>query len=91
MTCITHEGIHLVGYSFVDDTYIVESDNDNEGPQATAMRIQGALDTWDGGIGIKLPHPQPRSRTYTQTLRSEQPYLTLVMTCLLHSIFYPSK
>jgi hypothetical protein len=51
MTCITHEEINLVGYSFGDDTDIVESDNDNDGPQATAMRVQGVLDTWDVGIG----------------------------------------
>jgi hypothetical protein len=51
MMCITHEEIHLVGYSFVDDTYIVESDNDIDCQQETDVRMQGALDIWDGGIG----------------------------------------
>jgi hypothetical protein len=37
MKCITHYEIHLVGYSFVNDTDIVESDQDHEGPQATAV------------------------------------------------------
>jgi hypothetical protein len=35
MTCITHDEINIVGYNFVDDTYIVESEQDNKGPQAT--------------------------------------------------------
>jgi hypothetical protein len=49
--CITHADIHMVGYRFVYDTYMVESDNNNEGPQSTAVRLKGALDTQDGGIG----------------------------------------
>jgi hypothetical protein len=51
MTCITHEDIHLVGYSFVDDTYSVDSDLDNQGPQATAVQMQRYIDTRDGRIG----------------------------------------
>jgi hypothetical protein len=59
MTCITHEEIHLGGYSFVDDTYIVESENANEGPHVTAVRMQGGLDIWDGGIGATGGASQP--------------------------------
>jgi hypothetical protein len=51
MSCISQEEIHLVGYSFMDDTDIAQSDPEEQDPTATAARLQCALDTWDGGIG----------------------------------------
>jgi hypothetical protein len=51
MSCISEEEIHLVGYSFMDDTDIVQSDPEEQDPLATEVRMQGALVIWDRGMG----------------------------------------
>jgi hypothetical protein len=51
MSCISQEEIHLGGYNYVDNTYIVQPNPEEQDPMATSLRMQGAMDTWDGGIG----------------------------------------
>jgi hypothetical protein len=42
--------LHFVGYSFVDDTYIIQSGQPGEPFQVPAMRMQAAMDAWEGGL-----------------------------------------
>jgi hypothetical protein len=42
--------IHPVGYSFVDDTDIIQSDQPGGPFQVLATHMQSAMDTWEGGI-----------------------------------------
>jgi hypothetical protein len=42
--------LHFVGYSFVDDTNIIQSGQPGESFQVLAMRMQSAMDTWEGGL-----------------------------------------
>jgi hypothetical protein len=46
------KGIHLLfmGYSFVDDTDIIQSGQPGEPFQVLAIRMQAAMDTWEGGL-----------------------------------------
>jgi hypothetical protein len=46
------EGKHLnfVGYSFVDDTAIIQYGQPEEPFQVLAMRMQSDMDTWEGGL-----------------------------------------
>jgi hypothetical protein len=39
-----------VGYSFVDDTDIIQSGQPGEPFQVLTMRMQAAMDTWEGGL-----------------------------------------
>jgi hypothetical protein len=64
LSCISEEDIHLVWYIFVDDTDIVQSDPEEQNPMATAVRMQGSLDTWDGGIGAIGGASEPESFWY---------------------------
>jgi hypothetical protein len=42
--------LHFMGYSFVDDTDIIQSGQPEEPFQVLAMRIQASMDTWEGGL-----------------------------------------
>jgi hypothetical protein len=42
--------LHFVGYSFVDDTDIIHSGQPGEPFQVLAMRMQAAMETWEGGL-----------------------------------------
>jgi hypothetical protein len=48
-TSIEGKQLHFVGYSFVDDTDIIQSSQPVEPFQVLAMHIQTAMDTWEGG------------------------------------------
>jgi hypothetical protein len=47
---ITNQEISFVGYSFVDDNDIVQSDGGQ--PRKTTVKLQQAVDTWEGGLKI---------------------------------------
>jgi hypothetical protein len=49
-TSIEGKQLHFVGYSFVDDTDIIQSGQPGEPFQVLNMRIQAAMDTWEGGL-----------------------------------------
>jgi hypothetical protein len=49
-TSIKGKQIHFVGYIFVDDTDIIQSGQPGETFQVMAMRMQAAMDTWEGGL-----------------------------------------
>jgi hypothetical protein len=49
-TSIEGKQLHFVGYSFVDDTDIIQSGKPGEPFQVLTMRMQAAMDTWEGGI-----------------------------------------
>jgi hypothetical protein len=47
---ITRSPLNFVGYSFVDDNDIVQSDGDDS--LSTAIKLQRAVDTWEGGLKV---------------------------------------
>jgi hypothetical protein len=47
---ITNQEISFVGYSFVNDNDIVQSDGGQ--PRTTTVKLQQAVDTWEGGLKI---------------------------------------
>jgi hypothetical protein len=49
-TNIEGKQLHFVVYSFVDDTDIIQSGQPGEPFQILAMRMQAAMDTWEGGL-----------------------------------------
>jgi hypothetical protein len=49
-TSIEGEQLHFVGYRFFDDTDIIQSGQPGEPFQVLAMRMQVAMDTWEGGL-----------------------------------------
>jgi hypothetical protein len=49
-TNIEGKQLHFVGYSFVDDTGIIQSGQPGEPFQVLATRMQAAMDTWEGGL-----------------------------------------
>jgi hypothetical protein len=49
-SCISGNNLHFVGYSFVDDTDLVEFPNEITTAQAVAINMQGAVDAWEAGI-----------------------------------------
>jgi hypothetical protein len=49
-TSIEGKQLYFVGYSFVDDTDIIQSGQPGGPFQVLAMRIQDAMDTWEGGL-----------------------------------------
>jgi hypothetical protein len=42
--------LHFFGYSFVDDTYLIQSGNTVEEKEVVACRMQSAMDTCEGGL-----------------------------------------
>jgi hypothetical protein len=56
--------LHVVVYSFVDDTDIIQSGQPGEPVQVLVTRMQAAMDPWEGGLihagaealGAGLPH-----------------------------------
>jgi hypothetical protein len=48
-----------VGYSFVDDMDIVQSNPEEQDHMVTARRMKGTLDTCDGGIGDTCGTSEP--------------------------------
>jgi hypothetical protein len=49
-TSIKGKQLHCVGYSFVDDTDIIQSGQPGGPFQVLATRMQSAMDTWEGGL-----------------------------------------
>jgi hypothetical protein len=49
-TSIKGKQLHFVGYSFVDDTDIIQSGQPGEPFQVLATRMQAAMDTWEGRL-----------------------------------------
>jgi hypothetical protein len=49
-TIIEGKQLHFVGYSFVDDTDIIQSGQPGEYFQVLATRMQADMDTWEGGL-----------------------------------------
>jgi hypothetical protein len=49
-TSIEAKELHFLGYSFVDDTDIIQSGQPGERFQVLATRTQAAMDTWEGGL-----------------------------------------
>jgi hypothetical protein len=49
-TSIEGKQLHCMGYSFVDDTDIIQSIQPGETFQVLAMRVQDDMDTWEGGL-----------------------------------------
>jgi hypothetical protein len=49
-TGIEGKELHLVGYSFVDDTDFIQSSQPGEPFQVLATCMQAAMDTWEGGL-----------------------------------------
>ena len=49
--CISGDTIRFVGYSFVDDTDLIQSaSNPNDSSTTVAKNMQRALDTWEGAL-----------------------------------------
>ena len=46
LTCISNDELHFVGYSFVDDTDTIQSEQDTQDPTTVAKRMQSGMDTW---------------------------------------------
>jgi hypothetical protein len=49
-TSIEGKQLHFVGYSFFDDTDIIQSGQPWEPFQVLANRMQADMDTWEGGL-----------------------------------------
>jgi hypothetical protein len=49
-TIIEGKQLHFIGYRFVDDTDIIQFGQPGEPFQIPAMRMQTAMDTWEGGL-----------------------------------------
>jgi hypothetical protein len=49
-TSIEGKDLHFVGYSFIDDTDLVQSGKTGEEMEVLACRVQSAMDTWKGGL-----------------------------------------
>jgi hypothetical protein len=49
-TSIKGKQLHFVGYSFVDDTDIIQSGQPGEPFQVLSTRMQVAMDTWEGRL-----------------------------------------
>jgi hypothetical protein len=49
-TSIEGKQLHFIGYSFVDDTDIIQSSQPGEPFQVLDMRMQDVMDTWEGGL-----------------------------------------
>jgi hypothetical protein len=49
-TSIEGKQLHFVGYSFVDDTDIIQSGQPGETFQVLDTRMQAAMYTWGGGL-----------------------------------------
>jgi hypothetical protein len=49
-TSIEGKQLHFVGYSFVDDTDIIQSGQPEEPFKVLATRMHSAMDTWEGGL-----------------------------------------
>jgi hypothetical protein len=49
-TSIEGKQLHLVGYSFVYHTDIIQSGQPGEPLQLLATRMQSAMDTWEGEL-----------------------------------------
>jgi hypothetical protein len=49
-TSIEGKQLHFVGYSFVDDTAIIQSGQPGEPFQVLAMRMHASMDTWESGL-----------------------------------------
>jgi hypothetical protein len=49
-TSIEGKHLHFVGYSFVDDTDVIQSSQPGEAFQVLATSMQAAMDTWEGGL-----------------------------------------
>jgi hypothetical protein len=49
-TSIEGKKLHFVGYSFVDDTDIIQYGQPGEPFQLLVMRMQAIMDTWEGGL-----------------------------------------
>jgi hypothetical protein len=49
-TSIEGKELHFVGYSFVDDTDIIQSGQPGEPFQVLATCMQAAMDIWEGGL-----------------------------------------
>jgi hypothetical protein len=47
---ITHKPQCFVGYSFVDDNDVIQSDGNS--PKNTVRKLQLAVDTWEGGLKV---------------------------------------
>jgi hypothetical protein len=45
LTCISNEELHFVGYYFVDDADIIQSEQDTYDPPTVAQRMQSDMDT----------------------------------------------
>jgi hypothetical protein len=49
--CISGETIRFVGYSFIDDTDLIQTAKQpNDTEEAVAQEMQRALDTWEGAL-----------------------------------------
>jgi hypothetical protein len=49
-TCISNEELNFVGYSFVNNTNNIQSEQDTQDPTTVAQRMQSGMDRWEGGI-----------------------------------------
>jgi hypothetical protein len=49
-TNIKGKELHFLGYSFIDDTDIIQSSQRGETFYVPATRMQSAMDTWEGGL-----------------------------------------
>jgi hypothetical protein len=58
-TSIEGKHLHFVGYSFVDDTAIIQSGQPGEPFQVLATRMKAAMDTWEGGLRATLGALEP--------------------------------
>jgi hypothetical protein len=76
-TIIKGKQLHLVRYSFVDDTDIIQYGQPGEPFQVLATRIQAAMDTWQGG----------RTTGYRRSIRARKvilvPYSSLLKVMLV--------
>jgi hypothetical protein len=59
-TCILNEELHFVGYSFIDDTDTIQSEQYTQDPTTVAHNMQSGMDTWEGGIRFTGGALEPR-------------------------------
>jgi hypothetical protein len=59
-TCISNEDLHFWGYSFVDDTDTIQSEQDTQDPTTVAQCMQSGIDTWEGGLRVTGGALEPR-------------------------------
>jgi hypothetical protein len=49
-TSLSGHDLHFIGYSFVDDTDLIQSSEEGQHTEVLAQRMQASMDMWERGL-----------------------------------------